>query len=225
MKKSRISEAIQNIDPKFVDEANSYTKKKTSNRLAWIKFGAIAACLCIVAAVFAVPLFKSSSTEIAVLESGEEIKFIKTDSASAQFDSAFRISTKELTEAEITALFKDLPVTGYALLNEEDGSVLGIQGSYKNMKLLISAPGINISDTVIVGEETASNVNGVKVKAGYFTTNKAVIYYAAFKLGESTVYLENAGNKDESENAKTEIASAVQSLTLLKDFNINIIAK
>lgn len=73
--------------------------------------------------------------------------------------------------------------------------------------------------------ETASNVNGVQVKAGYFTTDKTVIYYAAFKLGESTVYLENAGNKGESENAKTEIASAVQSLTLLKDFNINIIAK
>ena len=63
------------------------------------------------------------------------------------------------------------------------------------------------NDTVIDGEENASDVDGVSVNAGYFVSGKTAIYYATFKLGESTVYIEHAGAKDESENVKNEIKS------------------
>lgn len=227
MRKKRISETMQNINPKFVDEANEYTGvAKAIRRPIWMKWGAIAACLClIIAAAFAVPSLFSNSNQIATLDNGTEIKFVKTDGAVAQFDIAFQISTKDLTDDEIKELFSDLPVTGYVLFNEEDGSILGIEGKYGDMKLLISAPGINIRDAVIDGEETASDVDGVSVNAGYFTSGKTIIYYATFKLGENTVYVENAGNKDESENVKNEIVSAIQNIVLLEELNINQIAK
>ena len=39
-----------------------------------------------------------------------------------------------------------------------------------------------------------------------------VIYYATFKLGDSTVYVENAGAKTESESVKNDLATIIQEL-------------
>lgn len=57
MRKSRISETMQYIDSKFVDEANEYrTSNKPSRHSIWRKWGTVAACLClVVAAIITVP--------------------------------------------------------------------------------------------------------------------------------------------------------------------------
>ena len=70
----------------------------------------------------------------------------------------------------------------------------------------------------IVGSEESSEVNGTSVTAGYFVTDRNsvgeqnVIYYATFKLGDSTVYVENAGAKTESESVKNDLATIIQEL-------------
>lgn len=229
MRKNRISETIGNIDQKYVDEATAYSgETKAVRRPAWMKWGAIAACFALVAVigfgVFQSGLFEGKE-QIATLENGSKINFVKSDGGVAQFDIAFEISTRDLTEDEISNLFGDLPVTGYALFNNEDDSILGIEGQYGDMKLLVSASGIKISDTVIDGEEKASDVDGVSVNAGYFTSGKTVIYYATFELGESTVYIENAGKKDENETVMNEITSAIQDFIALGQINLMEIEK
>lgn len=93
----------------------------------------------------------------------------------------------KLTDDEIPELFGDLPIAGYALFDEKDGRVLEIEGSYGKGKLLIAAPGIDTRDAVIEG-------------------GNAVTYYAEFKLGENTVYIENAGNMDESGRIRMPLA-------------------
>ena len=57
MRKNRISEIIGNINQKYVNEATAYTGEvKAVRRPVWMKWGAVAACLClIVAAMVAVP--------------------------------------------------------------------------------------------------------------------------------------------------------------------------
>lgn len=57
MRKKRISETMQHINTKFVNEANEYTgTKKVNQHTVWIKWSAVAACLClIIAVVIAVP--------------------------------------------------------------------------------------------------------------------------------------------------------------------------
>lgn len=227
MKKERITETIGNINETYVNEAAAYTEtKQTVRRLNWVRWAAMAASLCLViAAAFAVPGLFGGSDQIATLGNGNEIKFVKTDGTAAQFDIAFQISTKDLIGDEITKLFSDLPVTGYVLFNEEDGSILGIEGQYGDMKLLISAPGININDTVVDGAEQASDVDGVSVIAGYFTSGKTVIYYASFALGDSTVYIENAGAKSEQETVKRDIVSAIQNLIALEQIDLTSIVK
>ncbi len=229
MRKNRISETIGNINQKYVNEATAYTGEvKAVRRPVWMKWGAVAACFALVA-VIGIGVFQSGlfggNEQIATLDNGSKINFVKSDGGVAQFDIAFEISTRDLTEDEISNLFGDLPVTGYALFNNEDDSILGIEGRYGDMKLLVSAPGIKISDTVIEGEEKASDVDGVSVNAGYFTSGKTVIYYATFELCENTVYIENAGKKDESEIVMNEITSAIQNLISLEQIDLSSVSK
>ena len=218
---------MQNINRKYVDEATDYTGDvKAVRRPVWMKWGAIAACLCLIIAVaLAVPTLFGGSEQIATLDNGNEIKFIKSDGGSAQFDIAIQFSTWDLTEDEIKELFTDLPVTGYALFDEEDGSVLGFEGEYEDMKLLVSSLEIDLKDTVIDGEDKASDVSGVSVNGGYFTSGKNVIYYASFTLGESTVYIENAGAKSEQESVKSDITAAIQKIIALEQIDLTSIVK
>ena len=52
MRKNRISESIGKINTKYVDEATAYTgESKAARRPVWMKWGAIAACLCLVVAI------------------------------------------------------------------------------------------------------------------------------------------------------------------------------
>lgn len=56
MRKNRISETIGNINPKYVNEAISYTGEvKTIRRPIWMKWGAVAACLCLVVVIVTLP--------------------------------------------------------------------------------------------------------------------------------------------------------------------------
>ena len=52
MNSKKFSEALSELDSKYVDEAINYKKK--SKKPIWIKWGAIAACLCLVVTGIAV---------------------------------------------------------------------------------------------------------------------------------------------------------------------------
>ncbi len=229
MRKNRISETIGSINQKYVNEADAYIgEARAVRRPAWMKWSAIAACFALVA-VLGIGIFQSGlfggSEQIATLDNGNKINFVKSEAVAGQLDFAFQIESRDLTENEIKTLFNDLPITAYAHFNAEDNSIIGIDGKIDDMKLIISAPGMNINDTVIEGSEAASDVDGVTVNAGYFTSGKTIIYYATFELGESMVYIENAGVKDESETVRTEIASAIQDLIALKQIDLSSIIK
>jgi hypothetical protein len=222
MRKMKISETMQNINHKYVDEATAYTgATKATRRSVWMKWGAIAACLCLVIAA----VFFGNSTQIVTLDNGDEIKFVKNDGGVRRSDIAFYIDSKELTDGEIKELFDDLPVTGLALFNEEDNSVLGIEGKYADMNIIVSVKGINLVDCVIGDMEIASDVDGVLISAGYYTDGKKVSYYASFDLGNSTVYIENTGVKGEKETVKSDIVSAIQNLIALEQIDLSKIVK
>lgn len=48
MNAKKFSEAMNEIDNKYVDEAIQYKGKKAQKKLVWIKWGAMAACLCLI---------------------------------------------------------------------------------------------------------------------------------------------------------------------------------
>ena len=220
------SDAMSEIDTKYVDEALGYKKK--AQKSIWAKLGAAAACLAAVA-VLAAGVFQSgllgSKTDIAALDNGNEIVFVKSKTAA----SSLQLDADVTTQEETQALFPSLPVTARAVFASGKG-LIGLEGRIGNTKMVISTADISLLDTVIDGAEKISTVNGISVIAGYFVTDRNsvgkqnAIYYATFKLGDSTVYVENAGDKSESENVKNDLSHIIQELINNGEFDLHHLA-
>ena len=225
MNSKKFSEAMSELDSKYVDEALNY--KKNAKKPVWAKWGAIAACFVMVA-VLGVGVFQSglfgNKIDIATLDNGNEIIFVKSGTAVSSIDIDGTITTRQLTEAETASLFPNLTVTAHAVFRVDDiasdsnKELIGFEGNIGNAKMVISTTDIPLLDTKIGGSEEISTVNGTSVIAGYFVTDRNsvgeqnIIYYATFKLGDSTVYVENAGKKFESENVKNDLSTIIQEL-------------
>lgn len=201
------SDAMSEIDTKYVDEALGYKKKVQKS--IWAKLGAAAG-------VFQSGLL-GSKTDIAALDNGNEIVFVKSKTAASSLQLDADVTTRELTQEETQALFPSLPVTARAVFASGKG-LIGLEGRIGNTKMVISTADISLLDTAIDGAEKISTVNGISVIAGYFVTDRNsvgkqnAIYYATFKLGDSTAYVENAGDKSESENVKNDLSHIIQEL-------------
>ena len=108
MNSKKFSEAMSELDSKYVDEAISYKKK--AKKPVWAKWGAIAACF-VAVTVLGVGLFQSglfgSHTDIATLNNGEKIVFVKSDNVGGSLALDVDVTTKPLTEDETLALFSD----------------------------------------------------------------------------------------------------------------------
>ena len=179
--------------------------------------------MCKETGVFQSGLF-GNKTDIATLDNGNEIIFVKSETAGSSIDIDGTITTRQLTETEAASLFPNLTVTAHAVFRVDDTvsdsnkELIGFEGKIENAKVVISTTDIALLDTKIVGSEESSEVNGTSVTAGYFVTDRNsvgeqnVIYYATFKLGDSTVYVENAGAKTESESVKNDLATIIQEL-------------
>ena len=225
MNAKKFSDAMSELDTKYVDEALNYKKK--AKKPGWVKWGAMAACFAVIA-VLGVGVFQSglfgNKTDIATLDNGNEIIFVKSETAGSSIDIDGTITTRQLTETEAASLFPNLTVTAHAVFRVDDTvsdsnkELIGFEGKIENAKVVISTTDIALLDTKIVGSEESSEVNGTSVTAGYFVTDRNsvgeqnVIYYATFKLGDSTVYVENAGAKTESESVKNDLATIIQEL-------------
>lgn len=223
MKREKISETIQNISSKHVDEATVYNGgKMIKSRKIWITLAAVAACL-----ILCVSLFLSIGREYVKLDNGDILIF----NASTQLYVANMIGSDEvrdLSESEIKSLFKELPVTkATVMFDPDDENVWSIEGYINGKTLLIATPVYSNSCKVDPGWYSfTSNVNGISVEAGYlFGDANIVIYFAEFKLGESTVYIEHSGLKEENDTVKKEIADIIEKLTELGEIDLNIIKK
>lgn len=230
MNRKHISETIDNINPKYINEATAYTgaAEKETRRTGWMKWAAIAACFFLVVFLgigFLHGGLFGGRRHTATLDNGDTINFVRSGSGVEASDIAFYIETRDLTKDEIEMLFDDLPVTAYALFDAENHRILGIEGKVDGMKLIVSVPGVTLVDAVIDGEEHNSYVDGVPVNAGYTVNGKNIIYYATFPLGESTVYIEHTGAKGEREYVKNDISAMIQSLIALRELNLKQISK
>lgn len=215
----QFAEGLSALDDRYIAEAAEYqVKRKRNPAVRWIT---IAASLMLVAAL-GVAVLQGGWIfgDTVELENGAVLRFEKIENigtSSLDMD----VTVQQLTQTQLQQMFPDLQVEARAIFLAEDGSLVGIEGSVGEMKLLVSCSDMPLTDTVLVGEEATSTVDGVAVTAGRFVTNKnsrgerTVIYYASFQLGESTFYLENAGDYGAREAVKTELADVLQ--TILKN--------
>lgn len=220
MSEVNLLKALGNIDDFYIKEAEPMKK---TNRKFW---AAIAACFALAAVigVFASGLF-GQEPDTFTLESGETITFAESSTLASEFD--LDVTVRKMTDAELRQLFAGLPVTANAYFHPDSGEPLGLEGRIGDVKLIVSAAGTNLLDTVVAGSEYASAVAGVPVNAGYFITaaRNTIIYYASFTLGENTVYVEFSGALESRDAVKAELAGTV--LTLIENgaFDLRTIRK
>ena len=94
MNAKKFSDAMNELDTKYVDEALNYKKK--AKKPGWVKWGAMAACFAVIA-VLGVGVFQSglfgNKTDIATLDNGNEIIFVKSETAGSSIDIDGTITT------------------------------------------------------------------------------------------------------------------------------------
>ncbi len=96
MNAKKFSDAMSELDTKYVDEALNYKKK--AKKPGWVKWGAMAACFAVIA-VLGVGVFQSglfgNKTDIATLDNGNEIIFVKSETAGSSIDIDGTITTRQ----------------------------------------------------------------------------------------------------------------------------------
>ncbi len=225
MKKEELFDIIGEVDEQKVAAAGIAMKK--TRKPAWVKWGAMAACFAVVVAL-GVGLFQDglfgNRTDVATLDNGDKIVFVKSDTVGGFLSLAFDMDKKQLAEEEVHSLFDfaDLSVTAYAIYmnsNTDAGNsqnLIGIEGKIGNVKMIVSTSDIQLLDTVIAGKEESTEINDTSISAGYFVTDpnskgeQNTIYYATFELGSCKIYLENSGTKDNSEATKNQLVEVIQ---------------
>lgn len=162
-------------------------------------------------------------TLTADLGSGNTLSFYKGGSVG---EAAFAWDTdwgdainREFTADENHILFGALPVIGSATFRSSDNALMHFEGDTGNTKIILSANGHPVTDTVVIGNEDVSEINGIPVAAGYFVTDanskgiKTIIYFASFDANSTTVYMELAGDESDSDALRTEIGNLIDTLT------------
>lgn len=223
MKKQRISEIIGNINSKHIEEASSYAGEEKRNRpLNWKKWTLVAACFVIVA-VLAFGIIKGTLlSEYVTLDNGETIRFASSNDMCAS--DIMCSDLRNLTEEEIKRVFGDLNISGWGIFGmDENKSIIGFEGYFNDIKLIVSVPSKNVNDVIFSGNECTTYVNKVPVKAGFFYSGKNVIYFADFELEGYRIHLNNGGFKSEKEQIKTEFATALYEIISLERIDLESI--
>lgn len=227
MKGKRLLRALGEVDSQYINEAEPM--KKTNKKVKWRKWMPIAACFTLVA-VIGIGIFQSrlfeTKTDIATLENGEKITFVKSDTLAAT-SLDLNVTIRALNDEEIKMLFDDLPVTANAYFDTDTHNTVGVEGKIGDVKLVVSTSGTKLLDVVIEGSEYTSTVGDTSVIAGYFVTNansqgmKTVIYYATFNIGENSVYVEYSGAENERVAVKNELVDTILKLIENGEFDLS----
>lgn len=161
MKREDISEAVGNISTKHIQEAAP--GKRTNKRPAWMKWGAMAACLCLIlAASIAVPLLRDdggstalpikevprpsqTGSEIAVVPKWEEMT-ISQQFAEVNYNGIrYSSRTAELSADQIAAELGEVSMQGYDTYTDKSynatGKIYRITGISENCAAAVQFDG------------------------------------------------------------------------------------
>lgn len=212
----QILESLGQVNEIYPEEAEQM--QPTKKRTRWRKWGAAAACLAL-AALLVVGISQKNRYDTVTLANGDIIRFIRSGSPVGEKDLARNVRTREWNEEETAAIFGDMAAEGYAVYDADDQQdFLGWEGCVNGVRLVLSAPGVSLLDTVIDGTEAPNAVLGIPVTAGFFVTGsnsqgiRNAIYYVSFDLNGYGVYLEHGGAQQDSGTVKQELVAVAEHL-------------
>ena len=159
------------------------------------------------------------------LESGDTLVYAYNRSVhqtAAQHDVMLPegVQSRNLTADELQTLFAPLGAiteqdSAFASFRVENGAAFYLEGTVGGVRIHLAEAGFPVSDTVIVGEETACTVMGTAVKTGYTLTKpnsngvRTAIFCAQFEMNGGTVYTELAGAETNREQLSEQLSETV----------------
>lgn len=216
MKKEELFNIIGEVDEQKVAEANKNVTKKNQPQKTWLKWGAFAACICIVIASV-IGISTKREPLIVTLENGDKINF-STKGDFALSNIAIEIGdNRNLSESEASAIFGESNIEASVVFEEGTNEFIMLGGTIDGFKIEVHRKDIP-SCVVIEGEESISYINDIPVTAGYFITDanskgkRTAVVYGEFEVGNYRVYLETAGDKSELETLCNELAKELYKL-------------
>lgn len=216
MKKEQLFDIIGEVEEQKILEANKDVSKKKKVQKAWLKWGALAACLCIVT-VSIIGISTKKQPLIVELSNGDEVIFsTNTELYTYSLDIAIADS-RDLSESEANAIFGNTDIEAYISFEEGSNEFIILDGKIDGFSISVHRKDIP-SCIEIEGEESTSNINNIAVTAGYFITEanskgkRNAIVYGEFEIGNYRVYIETAGDKSELETLCNEVAKEIYKL-------------
>lgn len=186
MNTRKFSEAMSELDNKYINEAISYKKKLKRN--IWIKWGSIAACLCLLAVgtvVFTQNKSNSDSNNVPQPEIVQVpnpiITVASVEEMEKYLDFTVPIIEKDV-EAYSVIVMDDYPSIGQ--VNYADGSEFRIQYGSGDISGIYGA-----------SLEESKEIDGVKVQYYKYTDNYSDMTYAIWEQNNFTfsyIYTDNS---------------------------------
>lgn len=216
MKKEEFFDIWGEVDEQKVIEANKGVSKKKKVQKTWLKWGALAACICIVI-VSVIGISTKRQPLIVTLENGDEINF-STKGDLVFYNIAIEIGdNRKLSESEASSIFGESNIEASVVFEKGTNEFIMLGGTIDGFKIEVKRKNIP-SCFVIEGEESTSYINDIAVTAGYFITEanskgkRNAIVYGEFEIGNYRVYVETAGDKSELETLCNELAKELYKL-------------
>ena len=212
MKKEEFFDILGEVDEQKVIEANKSVSKKKKAQKMWLKWGALAACICIVI-VSVIGISTKRQPLIVTLENGDEINF-STISEFYLYNLAISIvDRRDLSETEASAIFETCNIEAYVSFEEGSNEFIMLDGVIDGFDIEVNRKDIP-SCIVIEGEESISYINNIPVTTGYdiIKSNGIAVVYGEFEIGNYRVHIETAGDKSELETLCNEVAKELYKL-------------
>ena len=201
---------------------------------------AAAACMIMITAavIFGIRSGMLAKDYTYTLPDGQTVVYTKGSIAGeAKYDILINGKQRELTESEMRTLFPTLEgyFNGFAFFDEsgdmchiefhvsdgeryftnDSGERVRVIGGAGQLKICASKEGLPVTDCIVSGNESGTEVDGVQLKTGYFVTKqnsrgvRTAVFFAEYTINGTTVYAELAGDNDESERVCEKLTAAV----------------
>lgn len=224
--------ADERMRSKIIEYQRSYIRKDRviSMTKTMKKLFPIAACFILVIAVTAFigvqQNWFGAKNYTVTLENGEKLVYGNgSPKGAADYAYNYEVKSRALTSDELHTLFPEMnDITKnkfpYATFKADTGEMLRLETILDDIHIHLAKSGLPATDTIIGGEESTADINGTTVKTGYFITDanskgiKTAIFFAEYDMNNTTIYVELAGNEQDSEQLSEKLSDTVYSMII-----------
>lgn len=224
--------ADERMRSKIMEYQRSYIRKDRviSMTKTMKKLFPIAACCILVIAVTAFigvqQNWFGAKTYTVTLDNGEKLVYGNgIPKSAADYAYNYEVKSRALTYDELHTLFPAMnDITEnkfpYATFKADTGEMLRLETILDDIHIHLAKSGLPATDTIIVGEESTADINGITVKTGYLITDanskgiKTAIFFAEYDMNNTTIYVELAGNEQDSEQLSEKLSDTVYSMII-----------